>query len=36
MIQLSRNKEYKNLVKELKKRYLTARLKASVEACNKF
>ena len=30
--QLSQNKEYKNWVKELKKRYLTARLKASVEA----
>ena len=29
---LSQNKEYKNWVKELKKRYLTARLKASVEA----
>ena len=32
IIQLSQNKEYKNWVKELKKRYLTARLKASVEA----
>ena len=32
IIQLSQNKEYKSWVKELKKRYLTARLKASVEA----
>ena len=31
MIQLSRNKAYKSWVKELTKRYLTARLKASVE-----
>ena len=30
--QLSQNIEYKSWVKELKKRYLTARLKASVEA----
>lgn len=29
---LSKNKEYRNWVKELKHRYLTARLKASVEA----
>ena len=29
--QLSQNKEYKSWVKELKKRYLAARLKASVE-----
>ncbi|MCH5224306.1 MAG: DUF1016 domain-containing protein, partial [Muribaculaceae bacterium] len=29
---LSQNNEYKNWVKGLKKRYLTARLKASVEA----
>ena len=32
IIQLSQNNEYKSWVKELKKRYLTARLKASVEA----
>ena len=32
IIQLAQNKEYKSWVKELKKRYLTARLKASVEA----
>ncbi|MCH5227394.1 MAG: DUF1016 family protein [Muribaculaceae bacterium] len=32
IIQLSQNKEYKSWVKELKKRYLTARLKASAEA----
>ena len=31
IIQLTQNNEYKSWVKELKKRYLTARLKASVE-----
>ncbi len=31
-ITLSQNKEYRNWVKELKQRYLSARLKASVDA----
>ena len=32
VLTLSQNKEYRNWVKELKQRYLSARLKASVDA----
>lgn len=32
IINLSKDKEYRNWVKELKRRYLSARLKASVDA----